>query len=176
METLLNFLTHTVIIVGILAYFGVGAGLVLNAPGSGEEREAETALRVISVIAGFLVYYSSRALGISIPDMMFTALASRDPIALAIMTFIGPVMTGLFVSNLCIKRMEHDSAIAGRITLLIMVLTFSVFVESYIATYKVDANGSVNFYLMPNVAFVLTVLFYAIFYFKPGAKTKEGHL
>ncbi|HLA36014.1 MAG TPA: hypothetical protein VJ001_14215 [Rhodocyclaceae bacterium] len=171
METLLNFLVHSIVIFGVLAFLGVGIGLATNLPGEGADRGREAALRVISIVAGFLIYYASRAIGISIPELMLNASSSRDVVAVTLISFIGPIIAGLFVTNICINRIEDDSAIAGRITLLIMVLTLLIFVESYVASYKIDSEG-INIHLLPNVVFVLTVLLYLIFYFKPAGANK----
>ena len=61
MTTLLNIITHIIIIAGIIAMLGFIIRMIQK--GSGK---LERLIRVFAVIAGFLIYFTIRAIGLSI--------------------------------------------------------------------------------------------------------------
>lgn len=174
MSMMLNLLIHFVIIVGVIAFIFAGIALIVNPHDKDiADPQFEVILRIIAVFAGLLAYYSSRAVGVSIPEIMLQAFAKKDIVDYALYIFLGPVVCGLLMASICIKRIESDRDIASRVTLLFMALTLFVFVESYIKSFEVDANSPINYYLLPNAVFILTVLLYLIFHYKPQSVRTE---
>ncbi len=159
-----NFVIHALIIVS-------SAGLVtfmfLLVTDSGTTEEG--LIRTMACATGFLVYMGAKAVGLSMPELMFKGLEQSAPIKISTLALILPGPVGWAVAWYCTSSLQSSKIIAARVVLLFSVFILTAFVDVYIATYAVsEFKGELNKALMPNLTFVVGILLYTIFKVDPN--------
>lgn len=133
----------------------------------------ERLLRVAAFGAGLLVYVGAKALGISIPELMISALAVAKPVSFGFLGVVFPALAGTFVAWFCLRLMRKDDDVAARGLVLFSAFFFTMFADTYanMATQATSTNVDL---VLPNITFVLGVVLYTIFNYKPRT-TEQGH-
>lgn len=127
----------------------------------------EKLLRVAALAAGLLIYVGAKALGISIPGLMASALAVTNPFTVGLLSVVVPAAAGTLVAWYCLRLMRRNSDVAARGLVLFSAFVFTMFADSYLAltTQATSTNASL---ILPNITFVIGVVLYTIFEYKPG--------
>lgn len=127
----------------------------------------EKLLRVAALAAGLLIYIGAKALGISIPELMASALAVTNPFTVGLLSVVVPAAAGTFVAWYCLRLMRRDGDVAARGLVLFSAFVFTMFADSYLVltTQATSTNASL---ILPNITFVVGVVLYTIFTYKPG--------
>jgi hypothetical protein len=157
MALFFNFITHGIISIGILALVYLIGYSVHKEP-----KIFEKVILIVSVMIGFLIYFGSKAIGISIPSMMMSAVTTTNPVSIGILAIILPSAAGVTVAWYCIHCLNKSSEIAFRIVILIGTFIVTLFGDVYFATYTVKSQGNVDITLLPNLTFTIGMGLYVI--------------
>ncbi len=172
METVMSVLLFVLVLLLVLAALGAIVVflwyVILNDPNA-----IERLLRVAAFGAGLLAYVGAKALGISIPELMASALAVAAPLSFGFLGVVFPALTGTFVAWFCLRLMRKDDNVAARGLVLFSTFFFTMFADTYANMASRATSTSVDL-LLPNITFVLGVVLYTIFKYKPGA-TEQGY-
>jgi hypothetical protein len=133
-------------------------------------RESEKFMRGLSAAAGFLIYVGAKAIGISIPDLLFRGLAISYPITIGLLGILFPAIIGYVLAWYVTRHLNSTDAmknvLAMRALTMIVTLVFFLYCDAYLATYG-DRNEKDVVLLLPNLTFVLSVLLYTVFKYHP---------
>jgi len=139
---------------------------------------AEKTIRVLAVLGGLLLFFFSKATGLNISDIMVESI-SQYSITFILVNTLVPAIIGFVVANFCIKSLKKGENIAKRIIVLFGVLLISQLVDVYITATRQNGFLYSN-ELLPNISFILAVIFYVIFRYQtedasmPRASHEEG--
>lgn len=165
METVMSLLL--VVLVHLLVIASIGAMLfflryvILKNPDA-----VERLLRVAAFGAGLLAYVGAKALGISIPELMASSLAVAAPLSIGFLGVVFPALAGTFVAWFCLRLMHKDDNVAARGLVLFSAFFFTMFADTY-AQMAPQATSTSADLVLPNITFVLGVVLYTIFKYKP---------
>lgn len=109
MGTVFNIITNLLIIVAVLAMIVFIGKLIVR--GSGE---LEVAVRSMAAVAGFLIYVGSAALGISIPELMLSAVSTSSPFTFGFLGIIVPGLAGTLVAWFCLQNIQQSEVLGAR--------------------------------------------------------------
>jgi len=158
---------HILIVVGMI--FSV---IFILAMTTATKIALETGLRIASIIVAFLLYFGSKAVGISIPDLILSAIQTSNPIAIGMFGAAVPFSAGAFSAWYVLRNMKKQPDIAVRAFIMIMTFVIILLGDVYLTTYKIDTQTEgINKFLLPNITFTAGVILYIIFNFVP---TKDG--
>lgn len=134
----------------------------------------ERLIRVAAFGAGLLTYVGAKTMGMSIPELMASALAVAAPLSFGFLGIVFPALAGTAVAWFCLRLMKKDDDVAARVMVLFSAFFFTMFADTYasMATQAVTST-SVDL-ILPNITFVLGVVFYVILNYKTEA-TERGH-
>lgn len=172
MTIIWNSLLHLAILFSILLLAGFVLKLIVA-----EHNHVETSIRAMACAAGFLIYMGSKAIGGSIPQMLFGGMQEAMPIRVAIVGGLFPAAVGWIVAFFCIWSLRKGEFFISRIIILFSVFIFTTFVDAYVLTYSIDkTSNEINKGLMPNLSFIIGVVMYIILNVKPQEfiKSKKG--
>jgi hypothetical protein len=158
MNTFFNIVAHLIIIVGILVIFGFIIKMIVK-----QENRLERVIRVFALVAGFLIYFMSRAVGISIPDIIVKSLAGTTPLSFGIIGMLFPLILGIFAAWYCVDAMGRISNLPGRVAVLIATFILTLFTDVYVAVFKLPTANKLHTNLLPNLTFVIGLSLYMIF-------------
>ena len=149
---------------------GVGMVVLIISIISSTHTSAERFMRALSAASGFIIYVGAKAVGISLPDLMFRGLSISFPVAVGILGICIPAAAGYFTAWYVIWHLNskdtQKNAVAMRLLTIVVTFIFFLYSDSYLATYGEQADQKIVL-LLPNLTFVLTILLYAIFRFHP---------
>jgi hypothetical protein len=135
----------------------------------------EKIMRCLAAICGLLIYVGMEAAGISIPDAMYRALSTSIILA----GFLGvllPSAAGLLVAWYVIGTLRsghpEQNVVGMRILSITMTYVFFLYCDTY-ASYGVNEKKEF-FHLLPNFAFVLSMLLYALLRYHPHGAEVAG--
>lgn len=165
MSFLLVVLVHLLVIASICAMLFFLRYVILKNPDA-----VERLLRVAAFGAGLLAYVGAKALGISIPELMASSLAVAAPLSIGFLGVVFPALAGTFVAWFCLRLMHKDDNVAARGLVLFSAFFFTMFADTY-AQMAPQATSTSADLVLPNITFVLGVVLYTIFKYKP--KTAE---
>ncbi len=165
MVIIFNFILHIAIITGLLGliYISFKLAWFYKMPS-----DFERGIRIMACVVGFLLYIGSRAVGLSIPELMISAITQGGYINIFIVTVLLPAGLGVVVTSFIINRLQDSHTIALRIVLMLAVFIIFLLFDSYTLSFghEIDDN-SINKFLLPNMIFTLSACLYAIFFLKP---------
>lgn len=169
MSLLLFGLVHLLVIAAIGAMLCFLWYVVINNPDV-----IERLLRVAAFGAGLLAYVGAKALGISIPELMASALAVVKPLSFSFLGVVFPGLAGTFVAWFCLRLMKKDDNVAARGLVLFSAFFFTMFADTYANLAPQTASSTSVDLVLPNITFVLGIVLYTIFKYKPEA-SEQGH-
>jgi hypothetical protein len=161
MAQILNIITHIMIISGILGLIFYIGFSVYNEP-----IMFEKIILIISAMTGFLIYFGSRALGISIPSLMMSSISVSNPIKMGIFSIIIPGAVGVAVAWYCLWCLRKHIDIAFRVVIMISTFVVTLFGDVYAASYTVSKTGTIDISLLPNLTFTIGMGLYIILNYK----------
>ena len=128
----------------------------------------EGIISLMSMCLGILLYYSFKALNISIPELLLIGFEQTNVFSLnTILSLISSFSVGFIVSWSIIKKMKNE-VVSKRIILFITTLFLFIFQETFISATKEIVNSEAfNSKLLPNLLFVIGIFTYIVFNFKP---------
>ena len=133
-------------------------------------RKQEIIMRSAAAVCGLLIYLGAKALGLSIPEFLLSALTEATSYIAAIVGSLFPMAAGFlvawYVTRYFDSRNERKNIVGMRILALVMTMVFVLFVDTYVATFDVAHRDDFKL-LLPNLTFVLAVLLYAVFKYHP---------
>ena len=161
MATLFIILSHLVTLAG-LAALGYGGFRAIIATRSISER----IVRGLAMTAGTFAYLASKALGISLPTIILESVEAGKWFSFITIGAIIPSLAGFFLSRYIMSCMRKHDAIAIRVMIMMAALIFVMFGDVYVA-----AAGQAKLLdlrpLLPNVSFLLTMMCYVVFEYRP---------
>jgi len=129
----------------------------------------ERIMRSIAATCGLLLYLGAKALGVSIPMFLLGALTQSGAYLTGFLGALMPALLGFivawYVTRYFNSRNERKNLIGMRILAMVMAMVFFLYADCYVVT--VDAHAGDIKLLLPNLTFVLAVLFYAVFRYQP---------
>ena len=154
-------ISHIVTIAGVVAVsYGVYIAIVETTV------RHERIVLGIALVTGPFAYIAARAFGISIPTLMVGAVAEGTWFSLVSLGLVIPSLAGFFLARYVIWCMKEDDVIATRVMLLISSLVLIMFSDIYVV-----AAGEAKFDnlrpLLPNVTFLLTMMLFVVFVYRP---------
>ena len=161
-------LVHVLVIATIILMIVVVINILRR-----ETDSLERLLLSASVAAGFLAYTASRALGISIPTLMSSSLATSSPFGIAALGVVFPSAAGTFVAWFCLRMIKKHLDIATRGALLLTTFIITMFCDVY-AALAGEIGVTNGRYALPNITFVLGIVVYTIFTYRRDDKTEKA--
>lgn len=133
------------------------------------DNQIEGAILLMSVIFAILLYYGSKAMSLSIPELLLLGFEQTDIFSLnAFLSMIGTFSAGFLVSWYMIKKTKNN-IISKRVILFIITLFMFIFLDTFLsATNQIENNLDFNKKLLPNLIFIIGIFSYIIFNFKPN--------
>lgn len=172
-DTVMAYLLFGLVQFLVLAAIGVMIFFLYSVITRGSD-PVEKLLRVAAFGAGLLVYVGAQALGMSIPELMGSALSVADPLGFSFLDIVFPGLAGTFVAWFCLRLMRKDDDVAARGLVLFSAFVFTMFADTYVnLAPQAVTSTSVNL-MIPNITFVLGVVLYTIFKYKPRATEQGG--
>jgi|694.fasta_scaffold71133_3 hypothetical protein len=159
---LYTILTHAFILIGIVAiaffvYMLITEGL----------NSLEKVIRTAAAMTGFLTYFGSKAIGLSIPTLMMNSVSVTNPFIFGFFAVIAPSLSGVIVAWYAMRCIKSSEDIASRILIMIVVLILVMFSDVYAATYQINVEREQAMkYLVPNLTFTIAMCLYVIFKYK----------
>ncbi len=131
---------------------------------------AELVMRALAATCGLLFYIGAKAIGLSVPELMYKSLSAPFPISVGLAGVIAPSAIGFFVSWYVIRQLKRldpaRDALSVRVLVLVTTFVFFLYCDTYFATFG-GAPSAKFVHLLPNLVFVLSVLMYAILRYDP---------
>ena len=160
---LFHILTHILIVISIFTIIYLVAHMILS-PNDG----IENTVRSAAFATGFLIYYGSKAIGLSIPSMILRSLAITNPFTIGLFGILIPSLTGYFVAWYCIKNINKNENIASRLIILIITFIIVLFGDVYVTTYSIPKSETniLDITLLPNLTFTIALSLYVILQYK----------
>jgi hypothetical protein len=158
---LLNITTHVMILFGIF-------GLIFYI-GYSVQKEPDTFEKVVlimSAMTGFLIYFGSRALGVSVPTFMMASVSTSSPVKMTFFSILMPLAVGVLVAWYFIWCIQKHKDIAFRIVIMISAFIVTLFSDVYAASYDVPVTASIDTSLLPNLTFTVGMGLYIILNYK----------
>jgi hypothetical protein len=165
MAGLLNLLVYLVLIACGIGMLLVGLSIIcrfLN------PSPVEVILRAMSAILGLLGWAGSKAIGVSIPDLLFQSL-QLSSLVVGIVGIILPSVAGYLMASYVIHKLKSSSpqdVLPVRILSLVITFAFFVYADALMASFSASEQGQFK-HLLPNLTFVISMLVYIVFKFKP---------
>jgi hypothetical protein len=135
-------------------------------------RRSEIIMRSAGAVSGLLLYLGAKALGLSIPAFMLSALTQATTYTTGVIGALLPLGAGFlvawYVCGYFSSRDQRKNVVGMRVLALIMVIVWFLFVDTYVATF--DSLHQDGFkLLLPNLTFTLALLLYSVFRYHPPA-------
>jgi hypothetical protein len=145
-------LSHVVTVAGIAALI-YGAYLAVVATKTTSER----IIRGMALTAGSFAYFLSKALGLSLPELVMDSVQAGNLISFVTIATLMPALAGYLLIRYIMVCMKRHDAIAIRVMLMLSALVLVMFADVYIAAAG-QAKTSDLRALAPNMSFLLTIL------------------
>ena len=158
MTILLNVLTHIIIIAGIITMLGFIGRMIQKGDG-----KLERLIRVFALIAGFLIYFMTRAIGLSIPALIVNSLEQTGALTFWLLAIILPALIGILVAWYCLDAMRRKADLPARVVILISTFILTLFIDVYVATFSIPTGSQLDTNLLPNLTFVIGLSLFVIF-------------
>lgn len=154
-----NVMTHVLIVSSILGILFLVAKMIFYPSDT-----IEKTIRMSACTTGFLIYYGSKSIGISIPLMIVKSLVITNPFSIGLFGILIPSLTGYFVAWYCIKNIKKNENIAARLIVLIITFIIVLFGDVYVTAFDVNPINDTGFdiTLLPNLTFTIALSLYMI--------------
>ncbi|MBM3329983.1 MAG: hypothetical protein FJY67_11045 [Calditrichaeota bacterium] len=126
-------------------------------------------LLTASAMTGFLIYYGSKALGITIPEVMMGAMSTTS-LSLAFWAFLVPSASGMLLAWYSIRCIHSGIELAYRVLILISTFILVMFIDVYKEVFGASVDKSGLRYLLPNLSFTISLSLYMIFKYKTNGR------
>jgi hypothetical protein len=163
---LVNVIIHLLIASALVGMAWYAVQIIRAAP-----NHAERNVRTASLLCGFLIYLGSRAVGLSLPDLLFKAWTSTGPISASGLLVVGlqtvfPTLAGAFVGYFFLRAFQDpDQQDFGfRVLIMLTALFISLFGDVYAASLGGPDVKSVSPLLLPNLCFLVGLMLYIMKY------------
>jgi hypothetical protein len=155
----INLFAHLSILVAfaVLTYYSIA--IILRVP-----TPLERNLRALALIAGFFAFWLARAAGLSLPEVLFRAIAvpAFVPVRLALQVAV-PGVTGGLTARFFLRAMQTgENEVRIRYMLAINALFVLMFADVYAAAFAAHPGTPLNPLLLPNGVFVLAIILYIL--------------
>jgi uncharacterized protein YjbI with pentapeptide repeats len=164
MAIFFNVIANLLIIAGILIMIFFVGRIIFSG-----SSQLEVAIRSIAAVTGFLIYFGAKAVVLSIPQLMLSAISTTTPAAVGFLGIVVPGLAGTIVAWYCLKSIQQHEELAFRLVVLISTFIVVLFGDAYVAA--VGNNGisrqGINEALLPNSAFTVGIALYIIFRYLP---------
>lgn len=154
-----NVIPHVLIVVSLFGFLILIIKTIFS-----PQDVTEKTVRMSAFTSGFLIYYGSKVLGISIPVMMIKSLVITNPFSIGLFGILIPSLTGYFVAWFCMRNIRKSDNVAAR--LIILVVTFIIVLFSDVYATAFDANPvketGLEITLLPNLTFTIALSLYLI--------------
>ncbi|HVX14166.1 MAG TPA: hypothetical protein VHC22_23470 [Pirellulales bacterium] len=157
-------LSHTITIAGICALCYAGFRVLVE-PTVNQER----VVRGIALVAGAFIYLAAKALGIAVPTLIIQSVEAAHWITLLVVGAIIPSLTGFLLIRYIMKCMKKDETVATRVMLMISALCLVMFADVYVVAVGAAKLEELK-PLLPNVTFLLSMMCYIVFEYRPAAR------
>ena len=128
----------------------------------------EPVIRLFSIITGFIIFYGSKAVGLSMPQLILSSLKLADPIVYASGIGLSVSIISYFVTRYFINVTKKNAKTAVRLTTMVSVFVLLILADIFISLdsrdLKLDEMEQ-KLILIPNISFVLGVALYFVFDF-----------
>jgi hypothetical protein len=130
----------------------------------------ERIMRSIASVSGTLLYVGAKAFGLSIPVFLLRALTEGGALLTGAIGAMAPALVGYLCAWYLIRYLNSRNArrnlVGMRLLAMIMTIVLFVFADTYVAAlHQADTLRT----LMPNMAFALAVMLYAVLRYHPPA-------
>jgi hypothetical protein len=139
---------------------------------AGTPRGQERVVQGIALTTGIFAYFAARALGVSLPSLIVQSVEAGKWFSLLLVGAVIPSLTGFFLIRYLMKCMRKDDAVATRVMLLVSALVLVMFADVYAVaagTAKLEDMRP----LLPNITFLLTMMCYIVFEYRPRVTDGE---
>ena len=168
MTWVFTILANLFILIGMIAIFFFVKEMITE-----ESNKIEKVIRTASAMTGFLTYFGSKAIGLSIPDIMMKAIATTNPFSFGLFALLVPSATGYLVAWYTLRRIKQSDDIASRLVIMFMTFILVMFCDVYAATYQVQLPKSQTMKaLVPNLTFTVAMSLYVILQYKHNNNKK----
>lgn len=127
---------------------------------------SERIIRGIALTAGSFAYFLSKSLGLSLPELVMESVQAGKIFSFVTIATLIPALAGYLLIRYIMACMKKHDAIAIRVMLMLSALVLVMFADVYIAAAG-QAKTSDLRALAPNMSFLLTMMCYIVFEFRP---------
>lgn len=165
MATIFNVLTNVLIVTSVLVMIFLIGRLIFGGRG-----ELEVAVRSMAAVAGFLIYVGSKAVGLSIPSFMLSAISTTNPFTIGFLSIVVPGAAGVVVAWFCLMNIRRAEELGSRLVVLLSTFIVALFGDVYVATLgtEVTSEQGIDLSLLPNLTFTVGISLYIIFRYLPS--------
>lgn len=146
----LNWIVHGFIVLGAF----LGAGLVVYVVLSGGS-SIEKLFRTVAALAGLLLFFLSKAVNMSVPEVLLRSFSSISSLEL-VLGLLAPAVVGALAGHVLYRAfLRTIDETTTRFIVMVFVLLLSVFSDVYVASLNLQSSTGVNRLLLPNGSFLL---------------------
>jgi len=166
MQFFFNLLTHLLIIIGIISMLIFIFKLISK---EYDRDHREGFILLATVMFSLFVYFAAVGFNLSIPDLLFDAMRSTDYASFSLLlgSAISMAVGTILAWYIIIQIKKHD-VFAMRTATMFSVFMLLLFGEVYFKALGETTSSAFNQALLPNVSFVIGMLGYIIFNYKPS--------
>lgn len=119
-------------------------------------------IRIVSVVTGFLIYFGSKAVGISIPELMLSAIATTNTLLISMVGILIPGVIGAIVGWYCVRAIQSHFEVAIRVLAIVATFVLVLFGDAYAAASasNIISKQGINLSLLPNLTFIIGLALY----------------
>ena len=180
MVAVFNLMTHGLVIATCAGMIGFGFFLIFvegrtvegwgyyNSRVVNDIPGVERAMRGIGFAIGLMIYIGARAVGLSIPQMLTSALSNINPLTVGFIGTLAPAAVGVLMAWYLVRQIDKDDLIAKRTLIILTGFILLMFGDIYVASFgEYVEREAINRYLLPNLSFILGMGLYAVFNYVP---------
>lgn len=163
MAFIFNLITNVLIVLAMLAMISF-IGLLIFSGSS-----LQILIRILATVTGFLIYFGAKAVGLSIPSLMLSAISTTTPASIGVLGILLPGLAGMIVAWYCLKSIKKSEEVGLRLVILISTFIVVLFGDAYMASLgtAVTSQQGINVALLPNLTFTVGIALYIIFRYLP---------
>jgi len=154
----------------------IGAGRSQAAYRDHRRYQVEVVIRIVAALTGFLIYFGSTAVGLSIPSLMLQAISTTHPASIGVFGGVAPAAAGIIVAWYCLRTLKKSEELGLRLLVLLSTFIIVLFGDVYVASLanKELSPQGLNVSLLPNLTFTIGICLYIIFRYLPGGDTRKA--